>query len=135
MKKKTIARIPRLTVWIILLVISVASIADGQYELSWSTIDGGGGTSSGGGYTLIGTIGQPDAGVVAGGDFALMGGFWTGSYDCIVDMEAFGKFAANWLGGSGLPADLNGDGEVDIVDFAMLVDAWLCYCPGDWALK
>ena len=29
----------------------------GPYVLDWSTIDGGGGTSSGGPYTLTGTIG------------------------------------------------------------------------------
>ena len=28
----------------------------GQLDISWSTIDGGGGTSSGGGFTLSGTI-------------------------------------------------------------------------------
>jgi len=36
--------------------------AQGRYEISWYTIDGGGGTSSGGPYKLTGTIGQPDAG-------------------------------------------------------------------------
>ena len=34
-----------------------------QYDLGWFTIDGGGGMfSTGGGYELGGTIGQPDAG-------------------------------------------------------------------------
>jgi len=32
-----------------------------QYSIDWSTIDGGGGTSTGGDYSLSGTIGQPDA--------------------------------------------------------------------------
>ncbi len=40
---------------------------------SWS-IDGGGGTSAGGGFSLTGTIGQPDAGVLSGGGFTLVGG-------------------------------------------------------------
>ena len=49
------------------------------YDLSWWTVDGGGDTfSSGGGYTLGGTIGQPDAGVLTGGDYTLGGGFWGG---------------------------------------------------------
>ena len=43
-----------------LLLISTASIAQ-QYSIDWSTIDGGGGTSTGGVYSLSGTIGQPDA--------------------------------------------------------------------------
>ena len=48
----------------------------GQYSLDWSTIDGGGGTSTGGVYSVTGTIGQPDAGTMSGGNFTLEGGFW-----------------------------------------------------------
>jgi hypothetical protein len=41
------------------------------------TIDGGGGASSGGSFSLTGTIGQWDAGAtMTGGAFALTGGFW-----------------------------------------------------------
>jgi len=50
----------------------------GQFDLSWSTIDAGGGTSGGGQFSVSGTYGQPDAGVLAGGDFVLQGGFWCG---------------------------------------------------------
>lgn len=50
------------------------------YNIDWYTIDGGGGTSSGGGYTLSGTIGQPDAGLLAGGRYTLSGGFWGGAF-------------------------------------------------------
>ncbi len=50
------------------------------YNISWSTIAGGGGSSSGtnGGtvYSISGTIGQSDAGVMSGGNFAISGGFW-----------------------------------------------------------
>ena len=46
------------------------------YSIDWSTIDGGGGTSTGGVYSLSGTIGQPDAGTMSGGSFTLVGGFW-----------------------------------------------------------
>lgn len=50
------------------------------YDLSWYTIDGGGATfSTGGSYSLGGSIGQPDAGVVSGGSYTLNGGFWAGS--------------------------------------------------------
>ena len=48
----------------------------GSFSLSWSTIDGGGGTSSNGQYSVSGTIGQPDAGAMSGGPFTLTGGFW-----------------------------------------------------------
>ncbi len=48
------------------------------YSLDWSTIDGGGGTSTGGVYTVSGTIGQPDAGAtMSGGTFSVSGGFWS----------------------------------------------------------
>jgi len=50
----------------------------GQFDLSWSAIDGGGGTSSAGQFQLHGTIGQTDAGTLAGGNFKLEGGFWSG---------------------------------------------------------
>lgn len=49
------------------------------YDLAWWTIDGGGGHSSGTGYTLEGTAGQPDPGpILSGGDYLLEGGFWGG---------------------------------------------------------
>jgi len=47
-----------------------------QYKIDWHTIDGGGGTSTGGVYSVTGTIGQPDAGTMRGGSFTLSGGFW-----------------------------------------------------------
>src|SRR5512138_1673268 len=46
------------------------------YTIDWSTIDGGGGTSTGGVYSVTGTIGQPDAGTLSGGSYTLSGGFW-----------------------------------------------------------
>lgn len=52
-----------------------ANISD--FELQWFSIDNGGTiSSSGGSYTLSGTIGQPDAGVLDGGDYTIQGGFW-----------------------------------------------------------
>ena len=47
-----------------------------QYSIDWYSIDGGGGTSTGGVYTVSGTIGQPDAGAMSGGNYTLQGGFW-----------------------------------------------------------
>ena len=46
-------------------------------EINWFTADGGGGLSSGGGYSLQGSIGHPDAGKMAGGGYTLAGGFWS----------------------------------------------------------
>ena len=47
-----------------------------SYSIDWFTIDGGGGTSTGGVYSVSGTIGQPDAGKMSGGNFTIDGGFW-----------------------------------------------------------
>lgn len=57
------------------LMAAVAGFSQ-NYSIDWFTIDGGGGTSSGGPYTLSGTIGQPDAGRLSGGTYTLEGGFW-----------------------------------------------------------
>lgn len=52
----------------------------GGYDLTWNTVDGGGYTfSMGSGYSLGGTIGQPDAGTLSGGGYMLVGGFWGGA--------------------------------------------------------
>jgi hypothetical protein len=50
--------------------------ASAQYSIDWFTVDGGGGTSTGGVYAVSGTIGQPDTGKMSGGNFTLDGGFW-----------------------------------------------------------
>jgi hypothetical protein len=63
---------------IALLLLASTALADGGYELTWSTVDSGGGSSTGGGYALSGTIGQPDAGVLTGAPYVLAGGFWGG---------------------------------------------------------
>jgi hypothetical protein len=57
-----------------------AAQAGGPYDLTWSTVDGGGEMySAGGAYALGGTVGQPDAGVLEGGAYTLAGGFWGGA--------------------------------------------------------
>jgi len=49
-----------------------------NYSIDWYKIAGGGGTSSGGPYSLSGTIGQPDAGgPMTGGNYSVTGGFWS----------------------------------------------------------
>ena len=50
----------------------------GQYAIDWSTVDGGGGTSTNSQYSVTGTIGQPDASTttMTSGQYSLTGGFW-----------------------------------------------------------
>lgn len=59
-----------------LMLLLCPSVRAQSYSLDWFTIDGGGGTSTGGVYSVSGTIGQPDAGHMSGGAFSLDGGFW-----------------------------------------------------------
>ena len=67
-----------LAVLLLLLRVSLTLAQSGGYDLRWWTVDGGGGSSSEGVYTLTGTIGQPDAGAMQGGSYTLRGGFWGG---------------------------------------------------------
>lgn len=89
MSQHTIGQRPK-TLWCLLLLWLVISLiflttvsmalaqGGGNTTLSWWTIDNGGGESAGGGYSIAGTIGQPDAGILlSGGQFTLQGGFWT----------------------------------------------------------
>ena len=60
-----------------LMLCVSSSSAQGGYGVSWWTVDGGGYTySSGEGYTLSGTVGQPDGGALMGGRYGLSGGIW-----------------------------------------------------------
>jgi hypothetical protein len=71
---------------IVLAVIVFAVVVDhtpalaaiDAVDVTRFTVDGGGGSSQAGDFALIGTAGQADAGVVSGGDFVLVGGFWGG---------------------------------------------------------
>ncbi len=68
-----------LAAWFSLPALALAQTGGG-YDLTWSTVDSGGYTwSEGGGYALGGTVGQPDAGALTGGGYALSGGFWGGA--------------------------------------------------------
>ena len=77
-------------VLVLILFASGAALAADSYNLSWWTVDNGGGSSSGNGYTLSGTIGQPDAGTIAsGGEYTLAGGFWHGGVVVVSMMKVY----------------------------------------------
>jgi hypothetical protein len=68
---------PRCSLWMVMLLLTLPLPGVAQpYAIDWFTVDGGGGTSTNGQFSLAGTIGQPDAGAMNGGMFALEGGFW-----------------------------------------------------------
>lgn len=68
--------------WVAVLFVSATlplmPVFAQSYSIGWFTIDGGGSTSTGGVYSVSGTIGQPDAGeTMIGGNYSLTGGFWS----------------------------------------------------------
>jgi hypothetical protein len=143
MKRTVIGKpVPTVSAVLLLSVGAMASSAlaqsGGDYVLDWSTIDGGGGQSSGGPYVLTGTIAQPDAAYSAGGRYEVLGGFWSGGPECLVEFEDFARFAMYWRDSGGdIPADLYKDASdvVDELDLSVFVDSWLYYCPYDWPLR
>ena len=61
----------------LLLMASVLATHAQTHSIDWYKVAGGGGTSTGGVYTVSGTIGQHDAGgLLTGGNYSLVGGFW-----------------------------------------------------------
>jgi len=70
---------------------------ENPYRITWYSIDGGSGTSSGGPYTLTGTTGQPDVGIMSGGNYVLSGGFWPGSFGCVVNLTDLLMLAEHWI--------------------------------------
>lgn len=120
------------------------SLVRGQYQIDWSTLDGGGGYSAGGAFTLDGTIGQLDAGpspAMTGGTFEIIGGFWTvaaATCGCLADMNGdgardgldIGQFVACVLnGGACSCADMSGGGGVTPADVPLFVSALLAGGP------
>ena len=59
------------------LIFQPSTASAQSYSIDWYKIAGGGGTSTGGVYSVSGTIGQHDAsGAMTGGNYSLTGGFW-----------------------------------------------------------
>ncbi len=61
---------------------------DGPGLVAWS-VDGGGGRSAGGSVTLVGSVGQPDAGVHHSGAVTLTGGVWSAAGSSTLFADGF----------------------------------------------
>ena len=68
----------KLSVVVSIAFLSVTGVVAEEFELNWSTIDAGGGSSAGETYRIGGTIGQPDAWNASSNGYQLTGGFWDG---------------------------------------------------------
>ena len=80
--KTSMKHITLLLILVALLLITGAVLAQtgGGYDLTWYTVDNGGGRLTGGSYTLAGTAGQPEPGpALTGGGYTLYSGFWPGA--------------------------------------------------------
>jgi hypothetical protein len=66
------------TVCALVLVTVSTALATGSYQVTWWTVDSGGGSSQStdGQYVLNGTAGQPEAGSASGSGYSFNGGFW-----------------------------------------------------------
>ncbi|MBX3380391.1 MAG: DUF4082 domain-containing protein [Phycisphaeraceae bacterium] len=125
-------------------LVDVVLESECPYDLSWFTIDCGGGTSTNGLFFLSGTSGQPDAGRMTGPPyFSLVGGYWGAAGaaptcpadfndDGLVDDEDFVLFANMYNillcdapeMPPDCPGDLNGDQEVNDEDFVIFANAY-----------
>lgn len=112
------------------VLVLAAAFARAGFEVSWYSVDAGGGSSIGAsGFSIRGTIAQLDAGSATGGAFSVTGGLvlQTPPGDCnqdgLVDLADYVDINA-CLGGPAAPwpaphcncFDSDGDDDVDLKD-------------------
>lgn len=133
---------PMFVLTALIIIPFCAAVAD-EYDIDWYTVDGGGEMrSTGGNFELSGTIGQPDAGLMAGEPYTLSGGFWAvPPCRCISDVNNDGlrngqdieDFIRCMLasGSNCACADIVTDGTLDLEDVAEFVGDLLAggTCP------
>jgi hypothetical protein len=143
-----------LTAFVSLALCGAAAAFASDFHIDWYTIDGGGGASTGGGYTLIGTIAQHDAcAPIAGGGTSVSGGYWgfggagnagacyadvapAPDGDAIVDVNDLLTVITQWGACPVPPSACLGDiappgignGQVDVNDLLEIITAW-GICP------
>ena len=124
--------------------LALAASASGQdgtagFDITHSTQAGGGGTSSGGNFSLDGSIGEVVAGAMAGGDFDVLSGSLQPepptceradlNCDGIVDGADLGVMLLHWgpcpgSGAGSCQGDINSDGIIDGSDLGGLLVHW-----------
>lgn len=103
-----------------MLILSQSVFAQQNiYEISSSTQSGGGGLSSGGEFSVVGTVGQSATGPIRGGEFQFLSGYLAN--ECVI-------YA---------PSDLNFDGDTNAIDLGLFLLNWgecpngMLGCAGD----
>lgn len=112
-----------------------------QHTVPWYTVDCGGGTCQGGGYTLRGTFAQHDAGhaSTASSGVLVSPGFWTPheqqpacpcdlSPNNFLNLDDLDVFIAAFLAWD-LLADVNRDGVLNLDDVDEFTACFLGGCP------
>ena len=92
MRKPTMTLCAGLGLMVLILLISLVALhfaranpvlaapGSAAYEITWWTMDSGGSNAlAANGYTLSGTVGQPDAASLTDGSYQLLSGFWPGT--------------------------------------------------------
>jgi len=136
-----ITRTKRLTLLTSVVAIATAAAALATDDLSWHTIDGGGGDSAGGDIALRGTIGQPDTGgAMSGDDWSVVGGFWSdggvmptecpgdATGDRLVNFDDLIAVLSAWGVCGDCPEDLDDSGFVDFDDLLLVLANWGSPC-------
>jgi hypothetical protein len=118
--------------------LSAAASASAQLSINWCTIDGGGGTSAGGVYTLSGTIAQPDAGTLGNASLQCNGGYWSVPLQpsCYADCDQSGSLNVNdfvcfqsRFAGANSYADCDQSGTLNVNDFVCFQARFAAGCP------
>jgi hypothetical protein len=124
-----------------LVLAGSASGQDGTagFDITHSTQSGGGGTSSGGDFSLDGSIGEVVAGTMAGGEFNIVSGSLPPeaptceradlNCDGIINGADLGVMLLHWgpcpgSGAGSCQGDINSDGIIDGSDLGGLLVHW-----------
>ena len=122
-----------------MLILSQSVFAQQNiYEISSSTQSGGGGLSSGGEFSVVGTVGQSATGPIRGGEFQFLSGYLANecviyapsdlNFDDQTNAADLGVFLLSWGecpdGILGCAGDINYDSHIDAQDLGRILIEW-----------
>ena len=121
---------------LIFIIMFSAGVYGADFELVSGSIGHEPFVSSGGAFSLTGTI-EPSMGSVSSGEgFVVNSGTLPGNIGCEVNLVDLLIIAEAWLGTSdSVAGDVDNNGRVDIADFSHVAYWWYSTCPAQWQLK